>query len=390
MAHRIAARPLLRTSAPHNITKHSITSFTSISSRALHHIPVSSVAVTTPRVLSLSRRFPETSNYPTYHNNRLAIRTYASVKKENLPTGKDVSTSSTIHSITREVGQKGSAPILAPTPDIDMTKAMRNDFKAIRETFALSSVPREAYVLGLAGTIPYFGTSLTTLFCAWDLNYAAHHNGAGYIISPETACQLLNFLGPIQVAWGAVILSFLSAIHWGLEFAGYGGYHSYRRYAIGVVVPAFAWSTIMLPQEWALAAQFLGFTMLYFIDSTVTTRGWTPPWYSSYRFVLTLIAGASIVLSLVGRGEVGDKEQKRKLPNAVDRIRSEDKAGDHRARYEGERAKVLDKKQEQERKKREEEEKQKEEEERQKAEEEEQAGKDGEGKDKKDEGEDGK
>jgi hypothetical protein len=34
------------------------------------------------------------------------------------------------------------------------------------------------------------------------------------------------------------ILSFLGAIHWGLEFAGYGGSHHYRRYAIGVVAPS--------------------------------------------------------------------------------------------------------------------------------------------------------
>jgi hypothetical protein len=136
----------------------------------------------------------------------------------------------------------------------------------------------------------------------------------------------------------------------------------------------------MLTQEWALAAQFLGFTMLYFVDTTVTTRGWTPPWYSSYRFVLTLIAGASIVISLVARGEIGDREQKRKLPGAIERIKTEDSGGDHRAYYEGERAKVMDKKQEQDRKKREAEEKQRQKEEEQKAKEQEEADKDGEGK----------
>lgn len=60
-------------------------------------------------------------------------------------------------------------------------------------------------MLGLAGTIPYLSTSLVTLFCAWDLNHAAHHNGTGYIISPDTAFQLLSFLGPIQVGWGALV-----------------------------------------------------------------------------------------------------------------------------------------------------------------------------------------
>jgi hypothetical protein len=60
-------------------------------------------------------------------------------------------------------------------------------------------------VLGLAGTIPYLGTSLVTLFCAWDVNFAAHHNGVGYLISPDTAFSMLEVLGPLQVGWGAVV-----------------------------------------------------------------------------------------------------------------------------------------------------------------------------------------
>ena len=145
------------------------------------------------------------------------------------------------------------------------------------------------------------------------------------------------------------ILSFLGAIHWGLEWAGYGGYHGYRRYAIGVLPPAVAWPTLMLPYEWALATQFLAFTMLYFVDSTAATRGWTPSWYSTYRFVLTFMVGASIVVSLIGRGEIGDHESWKKLPGAVDRIRSEDGGSSMRARHEEEYAKVMDKKAEEQR-----------------------------------------
>jgi hypothetical protein len=100
------------------------------------------------------------------------------------------------------------------------------------------------------------------------------------------------------------ILSFLGAIHWGLEYAGYGGYHSYKRFAIGVAMPAIAWPTMLMPLEYALITQFVAFTGLYFADARATVRGWAPPWYSTYRFVLTFIVGASIVLSLVGRGEI--------------------------------------------------------------------------------------
>jgi hypothetical protein len=182
----------------------------------------------------------------------------------------------------------------------------------------MSEVPRQAYTIGLAGVLPYLGTSLSTVVCAYEINHAVA--GYGYLMSAETASQMLQLLEPLQIGYGAVILSFLGAIHWGLEFAGYGGYHGYRRYAIGVVAPMVAWPTVMMPVEAALITQFTAFTMLYYVDVLTTRRGWTPPWFGIYRFVLTFIVGASIVVSLIGRGEVADKEQ-HKIPNAVDRVK---------------------------------------------------------------------
>lgn len=46
----------------------------------------------------------------------------------------------------------------------------------------------------------------------------------------------------------------------------------------------------------------------------VTIQGWCPPWYSVYRFVLTLVVGASIVFSLIGRGQVADLVTKPTTP----------------------------------------------------------------------------
>lgn len=115
------------------------------------------------------------------------------------------------------------------------------------------------------------------------------------------------------------IISFLGAIHWGLEWAGYGGHQGYPRYAIGVVSTALAWPTILLPAEYALISQFLIFNFLYYSDSRATKRGWAPSWYAVYRFVLTFIVGSSIVISLIGRGQIADRIGK--LPGPADRIR---------------------------------------------------------------------
>ena len=75
-----------------------------------------------------------------------------------------------------------------------------------------------------------------------------------------------------------------------------------------------------MPAEYALITQFMAFTFLYYADTRATYRGWTPPWYAIYRFVLTFIVGGSIVVSLIGRGEVSDEVGR--MPGAVDRMKA--------------------------------------------------------------------
>lgn len=227
------------------------------------------------------------------------------------PTPEIVSSMSSVHPVMGEVGTPN------PVRDVDMMAGIKRDLNTIRRTFSLSEVPRQAYTIGLAGVLPYLATSLSTVYCAWEINHATA-NTFGFLISAPTAEALLHVLEPLQVGYGAVIISFLGAIHWGLEWAGYGGYQGYKRYAIGVVAPAIAWPTILMPVEHALIAQFFAFTMLYYADTRAAYRGWTPAWYNTYRFVLTFIVGASIVISLIGRGEVAHRIGR--LPGAVDRL----------------------------------------------------------------------
>jgi hypothetical protein len=89
----------------------------------------------------------------------------------------------------------------------------------------------------------------------------------------------------------------------------------------GVIAPAVAWPTIFMPVEYALITQFLAFNFLYFADARATVRGWFPEWYSVYRFVLTFFVGASIVISLIGRGQIVKADHT--LRNAVDYIKDD-------------------------------------------------------------------
>ncbi|KAF3389179.1 hypothetical protein F1880_004066 [Penicillium rolfsii] len=187
--------------------------------------------------------------------------------------------------------------------EVDMMAGMKSEAKVIKDTFSLKDVPKEALALGMAGVIPYLATSLETVYLSYEINRAAAL-GDGLIFSGQSAELMLHMLEPIQVGWGAVILSFLGAVHWGLEWAGYGGKFGYRRYAAGVIAPAVAWPTLLLPVEYALITQFLAFTFLYYNDARAAAAGRAPHWYGMYRFVLTFVVGASIVATLIGREQI--------------------------------------------------------------------------------------
>lgn len=150
------------------------------------------------------------------------------------------------------------------------------------------------------------------------------------MISHESAAHYLHLLEPIQVGYGAVIISFLGAIHWvrhksistlqrppvtltrflflqGLEYAEKqpNAARTRFRYGMGVLAPMLAWPTMALPVQFALTAQFAAFTFMYFFDARATTKGWAPQWYGTYRFVLTFIVGSAILVSLIGREKIG-------------------------------------------------------------------------------------
>ncbi|ETN37742.1 uncharacterized protein HMPREF1541_07365 [Cyphellophora europaea CBS 101466] len=275
-----------------------------------------------PGALSLTLRNPaqksmvryettyQKSSFPKSRDNK-AEEAYGNEVIKPIPDL--VSASSSIHPVTGEVGGPKEEE------DVDMTASIRSDFKTIVDTFSLKSVPKEALAVGLAGVVPYLATSLSTVYLAFDIQYAAAH-GQGLLLSGEVAEQLLHIIEPIQLGYGASIISFLGAIHWGLEWAGFGGYQGYPRYSIGIVATAVAWPTLLLPAEVGLIAQFLAFTFLYYADARASTRGWAPSWYSTYRFVLTFIVGASIVASLVGRGQIADLITR--PPGPADRMRA--------------------------------------------------------------------
>ncbi|KAH6603757.1 hypothetical protein Trco_007203 [Trichoderma cornu-damae] len=122
----------------------------------------------------------------------------------------------------------------------------------------------------------------------------------------QTAQHLLDLIEPLQLGYGAVIISFLGAIHWGLEYAEKQPQHDRTRfrYGMGLAASIVAWPTLLMPLEYALITQFGAFVALYYADFRATRNGWAPPWYARYRFLLTAMVGLAIFVSLVGRAKV--------------------------------------------------------------------------------------
>ncbi len=100
-------------------------------------------------------------------------------------------------------------------------------------------------------------------------------------LSTGDALSSLHILEHVQITYGAIILSFLGALHWGMEFSKLGGEHGYARLAVGTLPVMFAWPTTFLTHGIALAVQWIGFTGMWFIDQRASTNGWSESMLSS-------------------------------------------------------------------------------------------------------------
>ncbi|KAL6882191.1 hypothetical protein HDV57DRAFT_517235 [Trichoderma longibrachiatum] len=214
----------------------------------------------------------------------------------------DVSTTSSVRTIIEP--DEGSSK-----DTHNMESDLQHDVNIVKDTFRLDTVPRESHILGLTGTLPYLATSLSTVYLAVNLNTEIPSVNRFYntiFLQHDTAQYLLGLIEPLQLGYGAVIISFLGAIHWGLEYAEKKPQHDRTRfrYGIGLLASVAAWPTLLMPVEYALTAQFGAFVALYYADLRATRLGWAPTWYAKYRFLLTAMVGLAIFVSLVGRAKI--------------------------------------------------------------------------------------
>ncbi len=147
----------------------------------------------------------------------------------------------------------------------------------------MTSIPKPALILGLAGLIPFVWGAATYLnddLAAW---------GAARL-GPR-------FVGPyVQLFYGSVILSFMSGVLWGFA-AKASGRAASAGYVLSVI-PAL-WAFFMTGGGPVAAGTNLifGFAGVLLLDIAFVKWGLAPAWWTQLRVLLTSIV---ILCLLVG------------------------------------------------------------------------------------------
>jgi hypothetical protein len=120
-------------------------------------------------------------------------------------------------------------------------------------------------------------------------------------VAPQMASALLNY--------GAVVLAFIGAVHWGFVLVGVPAGASAKsariRLLLGVVPSLVGWAALLIPMvlspEAGLALLIVGFIGTPIVEQHGCNRGLVPPAYMWLRWVITVVVVAILVTVLVLR-----------------------------------------------------------------------------------------
>ena len=141
-------------------------------------------------------------------------------------------------------------------------------------------LPRGLTALGYAGLVPFVAAVL-----------------AMALLEGESRSFAVRAL----VAYGAVILSFLGAVHWGLLLREPVAAVQ-ARLAVGVLPSLAGWVALLLPHRYALALLVVSFGGFWLYEHRVVGTALLPPGYLALRRSLSLAVCALLTLGLLTVG----------------------------------------------------------------------------------------
>ncbi len=141
-------------------------------------------------------------------------------------------------------------------------------------------IPRAALILGWAGVLPFAALALATLL---DLS--------------------LPFAPPglALISYGAIILSFMGGVQWGLATAPgeIARRDDRQRFSVSVLPSLWAWLCfLVLPPAGALLGLAAGFAALLAYDLHSVRTGFASLWYRPLRIQLTVAVVALLLAAL--------------------------------------------------------------------------------------------
>lgn len=144
-------------------------------------------------------------------------------------------------------------------------------------------VPASAVWLGGLGLVPFLALSIASLVLTGAWKTAAVDG---------------------LLTYGAVILSFLGGVHWGVAMTTSIA-HPERgidsgRLGISVAPSLVGWAALLIEARYGLAVLAIGFAANLLLDLRSTRQGLAPPWYPTLRKPLTTIVIASLMLAEFG------------------------------------------------------------------------------------------
>lgn len=142
-------------------------------------------------------------------------------------------------------------------------------------------LPAPARLLGPAGLIPFAGLAIG-VWAGWPA------------------------AGPALAAYGATILAFLGAVHWGLALAAPGRASArddaiaWGRLGLGVLPALIAWAALLLPLAAGLGLLACGILATALIETLAARAGLVPRPYLGLRWLLSAGAAMALGLGLLG------------------------------------------------------------------------------------------
>lgn len=142
-----------------------------------------------------------------------------------------------------------------------------------------TSLPRHVCLLGYGGLLPFMGLALLIPF---SLDYR-----------PLFALALVNY--------GAVILGFVGALHWGFAMTvqDMTAEQGRDRFIWSVIPALIAWIATLLPMPLGCLLLVIGFVVHYRQDTQLSGVMSLPAWYLPMRLRLTLVASVCLLLAAI-------------------------------------------------------------------------------------------